>query len=522
MRVLNCCLALVLFGTSACASAATAVRARNINNGNGKSKKAKTNSNASNRSLQQQQQQQQQQVEEPSPSLSSSSSFVLADKVAALSPSDKHRLEQLLASGGLETASTSNGDSENQQQGRRKTMKAEQSDADLYIGNNADSDNNGESGNDEEQVFQPEDVTADPRELPLPAGADAGNNNAGDGNGENDAGVNTDSSNNENNNDDGRGTDASDDWQMNTRFDDGTTDGTADETTTSGNDGGIDTNAAEEAETDGAGTGGSIFDNGDGNGNDNGGENSETGNNGDDANGSDATSTSPNTTTRGDNDDSNTNTKPTFPDDAAPRCQLDKSTGLFGSATDPESNSGLAKSTIVRYTYEVEFDLSKVERLMKALPKMENALGDALVPNMFEECAEEEATSNSQALDNGWVKPPPGVEISDERDRAKRSTDNDNNVQEDGLRRRTKQQTAAAMKLIRRAKEVSRLARTFRVLILCDEWKFLSFSQILIIYVTYHLPLYFNLFPPLFFRLMASSDLARLPKIASSVEVSPV
>ena len=503
MRAFHSCLALVLFGTSASTATATAVRARiinaNIHNGNGK--KAKTNANINGRSLQQQQQ-----ADEPSPS-SSSSSFVLADKVAALSPSDKHRLEQLLASGGLETTSN-NSDNDNQHnqlsQGRRKTMKAEQSDTDLYIGNNADSDNNDDDDNDEEQVFKPEDVTADPRELPLPTTeAGSGNNNGEDDTNENDAGVNADSGTNGNNNDDGRGTDASDDWQMNTRFDDGTTDGTADETTTSGNDGGIDNNAAEEAETDGAGTGGSIFDNGDGNGNDNGGENSETGNNGDDANGSDATSTSPNTTTRGDNDDSNTNTKPTFPDDAAPRCQLDKSTGLFGSATDPESNSGLAKSTIVRYTYEVEFDLSKVERLMKALPKMENALGDALVPNMFEECAEEEANdvSDSQALDNGWVKPPPGVEISDERDRAKRSTDNDNNVQEDGLRRRMKQ-TAAAMKLIRRAKEVS--GRIVCMLALFNSY-LLSLSRqalinISIRYILWISPIspHFNLFPSIF------------------------
>ena len=131
---------------------------------------------------------------------------------------------------------------------------------------------------------------------------------------------------------------------------------------------------------------------------------------------------------------------------------------MFGSANDPESNSGLAKSTIVRYTYEVEFDLSKVERLMKALPKMENALSDALVPTMFQECAEEKAadTTSGSQLDNGWVKPPPGVEISDERDRA-RSTDN---VAEDGLRRmKERTAAAAAMKLVRRAKEVSAAVR---------------------------------------------------------------
>ena len=127
---------------------------------------------------------------------------------------------------------------------------------------------------------------------------------------------------------------------------------------------------------------------------------------------------------------------------SSPRCQLDDSTGLFGSDADPESASGLAKSTIVRYQYEVEFDLSKVERLMKALPKMEAALAEALVPAMFQDCAEEEANnSNGSKLDGGWVKPPPGVEVSDERERGRN---------EDGRGLRTN-----AMKIIRRAKEVS-------------------------------------------------------------------
>lgn len=194
MRVLNCCLALVLFGRCAAAATATAnhngggrqgVRVRNNINSNGNGKKAKTNTK--NRSLQQQQ------AEESSPSSSSSSSFVLADKVAALSASDKHRLEQLLSSGGLETIS----DNENQQQGRRKTMKAEQSDTDLYIGNNADSDN---SGNEEEEVFKPEDVTADPRELPLPSDAETGGADDADNDGSSNAGVNADGSSTNGNN----------------------------------------------------------------------------------------------------------------------------------------------------------------------------------------------------------------------------------------------------------------------------------------------------------------------------------
>lgn len=455
MRVLNCCLALVLGTATATAAAASTssngrqvrARARNANTiiSAGKKAKTRTNANTNVRSLQQSG------INNDQQQHPSSSSFVLADRVAALSPSDKHRLEQLLASGGLAVEysdnDSNNDNSQHNQQDRRKTMKAEQSDADLYIGNNADDESNNEEG-----VFKPEDVTADPRELPLPTDANTGN--AGNSNGNGNAGVNGDAAtdtagNGNNNNDDGRWTDASDDWQMNSPFDDGTN---------PGSDGtGIDNNADAggantETETDGSGSpGGSIFDNG-------GGENNDASETSD---GDDSTATS---TTRGNDDEDGDgdgdvdDSKPTFPDDAVPRCHVDASTGMFGSANDPESNSGLAKSTIVRYTYEVEFDLSKVERLMKALPKMENALSDALVPTMFQECAEEKAadTTSGSQLDNGWVKPPPGVEISDERDRA-RSTDN---VAENGLRRmKERTAAAAAMKLVRRAKEVSAAVR---------------------------------------------------------------
>ena len=54
---------------------------------------------------------------------------------------------------------------------------------------------------------------------------------------------------------------------------------------------------------------------------------------------------------------------------------------------------------------------------MKALPKMEAALAEALVPAMFQECAEEEA--NDSKLGGGWVEPPLGVEVSDERERGR-------------------------------------------------------------------------------------------------------
>ena len=86
---------------------------------------------------------------------------------------------------------------------------------------------------------------------------------------------------------------------------------------------------------------------------------------------------------------------------------------------------------------------------MKALPKMEAALGEALVPAMFQECAEEEA--NSSNLDGGWVKPPPGVEVSDERERGRNNEDGQR-----GLR-----MTTNAMKIIRRAKEVSMFLYAF-------------------------------------------------------------
>ena len=203
--------------------------------------------------------------------------------------------------------------------------------------------------------------------------------------------------------DDGRGTDNSDDWQMN-----GHTNTNADGS--DGDQGDIDNNAnTDNTETDGSGSGsGSIG------------------------------------TNNGSGSDSDLHVSSSY----SPRCQLDDATGLFGSDSDPESASGLAKSTIVRYQYEVEFDLSKVERLMKALPKMEAALGEALVPAMFQECAEEEANASNGKLDGGWVKPPPGVEVSDERERGRNNEDNEDGQR--GLR-----MTTNAMKIIRRAKEVS-------------------------------------------------------------------
>ena len=433
MRVLNCCLALVL-GTSASSYAAAAAaaasaaastggrqgRLRNVNNNiNSNGKKAKTNTDQRQAS-------------------GVSSSFVLAAKVAALSPSDKHRLEQLLVSSGHPSALAVDVDVDvDDEQGHRKTMKAEQSDADLYIGNNADGDEGGKG----EAVQNPEDVKADPRELPLPT--DNGSENAG----ENDAadGANGDATGSTADNDGGRWTDNSDDWKMNSPRDNNDNDEGTDGTDGSGNVNGIDNNADAAEETDGSGTGGTIFDN-----NDN------------DEDGSENNS---------DNASDNADSKPTFPLDAD-RCEVsDATTGLFGSTSDPESNSGLAKSTIVRYTYEVEFDLSKVERLMKALPKMENALSDALVPTMFAECAEELADGNDQ-LDNGWVKPPPGVEVSSERQRERNG--------EDGVRRRAeaKADYAAAMKLIRRAKEVCTMhASCFGVIRLFhfSFWMFISF-----------------------------------------------
>ena len=393
MRVRNCCLALALSSAAGPGpSLVSAAKQAKV--------KVKANTNTANAAP------------------SSPASFVLADKVAALSPSEKHRLEQLLLISGrydlslnvnIEDAieAVEGSDSaRNNNHGRRRKIKAEQSDAELYIGNNADG--NGDDDDEDSEAVNPEDVTGDPRELPLPSGnsdngSSSNNSNNGDssstaanGNADGDTSGNT---NNGNVFDDGRGTDNSDDWQMNghTNTNSDNTDAAAAGASGSvGSDGDIDNNA--DAETDGSG---SVSD-------------------------SDPASSS---------------------SSSSPRCQLDDSTGLFGSDADPESASGLAKSTIVRYQYEVEFDLSKVERLMKALPKIEAALAEALVPAMFQDCAEEEANnSNGSNLDGGWVKPPPGVEVSNERERGRN---------EDGRGLRTN-----AIKIIRRAKEVSRC--TFR------------------------------------------------------------
>ena len=390
MRVRNCCLALAL--SSAAGPGPSLVSAA-------KQAKVKANTNTN-------------KVVNAAPS--SPASFVLADKVAALSPSEKHRLEQLLLISGrydlslnvnIEDAieAVEGSDSaRNNNHGRRRKIKAEQSDAELYIGNNADG--NGDDDDEDSEAVNPEDVTGDPRELPLPSGnsdngSSSNNSNNGDSsstaaNGNADGDTSGSTNNNGNVFDDGRGTDNSDDWQMNGHTNtnsDNTDAAAAGAGGSDGSDGDIDNNA--DAETDGSG---SVSD-------------------------SDPASSS---------------------SSSSPRCQLDDSTGLFGSDADPESASGLAKSTIVRYQYEVEFDLSKVERLMKALPKMEAALAEALVPAMFQDCAEEEANnSNGSNLDGGWVKPPPGVEVSNERERGRN---------EDGRGLRTN-----AMKIIRRAKEVS-------------------------------------------------------------------
>ena len=149
MRVRNCCLALALSSVAGPSLVSAA-------------KQAKTNANTNANTA-------------PPPA-----SFVLADKVAALSPSEKHRLEQLLLISGrydlalnvnIEDAieAVEGSDIDNtagNNHGRRRRIKAEQSDADLYIGNNADGNDNDNDGD----AVNPEDVTGDPRELPLPGG----------------------------------------------------------------------------------------------------------------------------------------------------------------------------------------------------------------------------------------------------------------------------------------------------------------------------------------------------------------